>query len=89
MLPIFLFNKNNSKKNVFNLLTGITNQGQSEPVSNDNEGVLQDRPVYRTGASLSDAVYLHTHLWWGPYSSAGDIVSLSTTKIIPIQDKHS
>ena len=52
-------------------LTGTTNLGQSGPGSNGKDGVYHILENSRTEASLSDAVYCHTHLLdgWGSYPS--------------------
>ena len=48
-------------------LAGTINPDQSEPGSYSDEGVLHISQSYRTGALLSDAVFVHNQdtYYWG------------------------
>ena len=63
------------------MLSGVTALGQSEPVSNGNEGVLHiPQSSSITGTSPSDCLMSHLgHLLeWGSYPSAEKMSGYST-----------
>ena len=70
------------------ILTGTTLQGESGPGRNSNEGEVYTPQISRTGASLSDVLYLgHSFLEWGALIILQDIQSILCPANRESQDK--